>query len=72
MTVKTISDGDPVLTRPHIVEAGAVPLIDLRIIQTDLTCVVKPPLPIAEVGQRVWIMVSGEGVEPLVLRPVPR
>ena len=69
LTVKTISDGDPVLTRPHIVEAGAVPLIDLRIIQTDLTCVVKPPLPIAEVGQRVWIMVSGEGVEPLVLRP---
>ena len=69
LTVKTISDGDPVLTRPHIVEAGAVPLIDLRIIQTDLTCVVKPPLPIAEVGQRVWIMVSSEGVEPLVLRP---
>jgi hypothetical protein len=69
LTVKTISDGDPVLTRPHIVEAGAVPLIDLRIIQTDLTCVVKPPLPIAEVGQRVWIMVSSEGIEPLVLRP---
>ncbi|MBK5536260.1 Ig-like domain-containing protein [Pseudomonas sp. TH08] len=69
LTVKTISDRDPVLTRPHIVEAGAVPFIDLRIIQTDLTCVVKPPLPVAEVGQRVWITVASEGVDPLLLRP---
>lgn len=68
LTVKMISDRDPVLTRPQIAEAGAVPLIDLRIIQTDLTCVVKPPLPIAEAGQRVWLSVASEGVEPLLLR----
>jgi hypothetical protein len=68
LTVKAISDLDPVLTRPQIAEAGAVPFIDLRVIQTDLTCVVKPPLPIAEAGQRVWLVVSSEGVEPLSLR----
>jgi len=68
LTVKTISDMDPVLTRAQVVEAGAVPFIDLRIIQTDLTCVVKPPLPLAEIGQRVWIVVRSEGVEPLLLR----
>ncbi|HWH89163.1 MAG TPA: Ig-like domain-containing protein [Pseudomonas sp.] len=69
LTVKTISDMHPGLTRPQIVEAGSVPLIDLRVIKTDLTCVVKPPLPIAVVGQQVWLTVSSEGVEPLVLRP---
>ncbi|WP_460147266.1 Ig-like domain-containing protein [Pseudomonas sp. S2_A02] len=68
LTVKTISDMDPGLTRPQIAEAGAVPLIDLRIIKTDLTCVVKPLLPIAVVGQRVWLTVTSEGVAPLTLR----
>ncbi|WP_460929755.1 Ig-like domain-containing protein [Pseudomonas sp. MC6] len=68
LKVKTISDMDPALTRPQIVEAGAVPLIDLRIIKTDLTCVVKPPLPIAVAGQRVWLTVTSEGVAPLSLR----
>lgn len=69
LQVKTISDMDPALTRPQIVEAGAVPFIDLRIIKTDLTCVVKPPLPIAVAGQRVWLTVTSEGVAPLPLRP---
>lgn len=68
LQVKTISDMDPALTRPQFVEAGAVPLIDLRIIKTDLTCVVKPPLPIAVAGQRVWITVTSEGSAPLPLR----
>jgi len=68
LAVKTIVDMDPALTRPQFVEAGAVPLIDLRIIKTDLTCVVKPPLPIAVAGQRVWLTVTSEGVAPLPLR----
>lgn len=68
LKVTTISDMDPALTHPQIVEAGAVPFIDLRIIKTDLTCVVKPPLPIAVAGQRVWLSVISEGVAPLSLR----
>jgi hypothetical protein len=68
LTVKTIIDRDPGLTGPRIVEAGAVPLIDLRIIKTDLTCEIKPPLPIAVEGQRVWIEISSEGATPLLLR----
>lgn len=68
LTVKKIIDLNPGLTGPKIAEAGAVPLIDLRIIKTDLTCVIKPPLPIPVVGQRVWIEVSSAGVTPLRLR----
>lgn len=69
LTVKEIIDMDPALTSPKIVEAGGGALIDLRVIKTDLTCVIKPPLPIPVVGQPVWITVSSAGVAPLQLRP---
>ncbi|WP_426204959.1 Ig-like domain-containing protein [Pseudomonas sp. TWP3-1] len=58
LTVLKIADQDAGLVKPVIVEAGGTQFIDLRTMSSDLTCSIPLPLPIAVVGQKVWIEIS--------------